>query len=54
MSPTIEPTPKKLTTAYSRVSSVGQSLSRQTEGFSATQAFDRTYSDKISGVVPFS
>ena len=43
----------KLTVAYSRVSSVRQNLGRQTEGFSSSQAFDRTYTDKISGIVPF-
>jgi len=44
---------KKLTVCYSRVSSVSQNLGRQTEGFSASQQFDRTYTDKISGIVPF-
>jgi DNA invertase Pin-like site-specific DNA recombinase len=43
----------KLTVCYSRVSSVGQSLDRQTEGFSSSQKFDRTYTDKVSGIVPF-
>jgi DNA invertase Pin-like site-specific DNA recombinase len=43
----------KLIVSYSRVSSVGQSLDRQTEGFSAKQSFDRTYADKVSGIVPF-
>jgi DNA invertase Pin-like site-specific DNA recombinase len=47
------PTIKKFVVCYSRVSSVGQSLDRQTEGFSAAQKFDRTYTDKISGIVPF-
>jgi DNA invertase Pin-like site-specific DNA recombinase len=43
----------KLIVCYSRVSSAGQSLDRQTEGFSAKQSFNRTYSDKVSGIVPF-
>jgi DNA invertase Pin-like site-specific DNA recombinase len=43
----------KLTVCYSRVSSVGQSLDRQTEGFSSSQKFDRSYVDKVSGIVPF-
>lgn len=44
---------KKLTVSYSRVSSASQNLDRQTEGFSAKQQFDRTYVDKVSGIVPF-
>lgn len=43
----------KLIVSYSRVSSVGQSLARQTEGFAAGQQFDRTFVDKISGAVAF-
>jgi DNA invertase Pin-like site-specific DNA recombinase len=43
----------KLTVSYSRVSSASQSLDRQQEGLSASQKFDRTYADKISGVIPF-
>ena len=48
-----EPPADKLVVCYSRVSSVSQKLERQTEGFSAKQKFDRTYTDKISGIVPF-
>ena len=44
---------KKLTVCYSRVSSASQNFNRQTEGFSATQKFDRTYQDKVSGIIPF-
>lgn len=44
---------QKLTVCYSRVSSASQSLDRQKEAFSAAQTFDRTYTDKISGIVPF-
>ncbi len=47
------PAKNKLTVAYSRVSSIGQNVGRQSEGFAATQSFDRTYTDKISGIVPF-
>ena len=43
----------KLVVCYSRVSSVSQNLDRQSEGFSAKQKFDRTYADKVSGIVPF-
>jgi DNA invertase Pin-like site-specific DNA recombinase len=44
----------KLVVTYARVSSVGrQKLDRQTEGFAASQKFDRNYTDKISGIVPF-
>lgn len=43
----------KLTVCYVRTSSVTQNASRQLEGFSASQPFDRTYVDKISGIVPF-
>ena len=43
----------KLRVSYVRVSSVGQNVERQTEGFAASQKFDRTYTDKISGAVPF-
>jgi DNA invertase Pin-like site-specific DNA recombinase len=46
-------TTKKLTVCYSRVSTVTQSLDRQTEGFSAKQKFDRSYVDRVSGIVPF-
>ena len=42
-----------LKVCYTRISSVSQNLSRQTEGFSAFQSFDRTYTDKVSGIVPF-
>lgn len=49
----VESPAERLVVCYSRVSSVGQSLDRQTEGFSAKQKFDRTYTDKISGIVPF-
>lgn len=48
-----EKTTADLVVCYSRVSSAGQNLDRQTEGFSSTLKFDRTYTDKISGVVPF-
>ena len=44
---------QKLTVAYSRVSSASQSLDRQTEAFSAKHQFDRTYADRVSGIVPF-
>jgi DNA invertase Pin-like site-specific DNA recombinase len=44
---------QKLTVSYSRVSSVSQSLDRQTEAFSAKQQFDRSYVDRVSGIVPF-
>lgn len=44
---------ERLVVCYSRVSSVSQNLDRQTEGFSAKQSFDRTYADKVSGIVPF-
>jgi len=46
-------TAEKLIVNYSRVSSVSQNLDRQTEGFAASQKFDRTYTDRISGIVPF-
>ena len=49
----MDSTDKNLIVCYSRVSSVGQNLDRQKEGFAATQKFDRTYTDKISGIVPF-
>ena len=44
----------KLTVSYERVSSVSQNLERQTVGLSQIRDFDRTYSDKVSGSVPFS
>jgi len=44
---------EKLVVCYSRVSSVSQNLDRQTEGFSSSEKFDRTYTDKVSGIVPF-
>jgi len=44
----------RLTVGYARVSSLTQNLDRQTEGFSGSEKFDRTYTDKVSGTVPFS
>ena len=48
-----ESSSERLVVAYSRVSSVGQNLDRQTEAFSTGKKFDRMYVDKISGVIPF-
>lgn len=41
-----------LKVCYKRVSHFSQNLGRQDEGFSSG-SFDRTYTDKISGIVPF-
>jgi DNA invertase Pin-like site-specific DNA recombinase len=43
----------RLRVSYSRVSTAGQNLDRQSHGLGLQQAFDRKYEDKVSGIVPF-
>jgi DNA invertase Pin-like site-specific DNA recombinase len=43
----------RLLVTYSRVSTAGQNLDRQSHGLGQQQAFDRKYEDKVSGIVPF-